>query len=294
MLVATKAPSKPLIADSFEPFAKLGAVKYRQDTGFFYVESNSMPDHKMMDERTRSWPVNWMSSAVTVVEAAITTITSPPRTFKGSLAKTIRSLMHSMAMRSMDTPSQTGRRSRASISSTAIQRQGLAITTTQPRLIPMSTVDSMVKSLSAMVKSIRNRVLVLFVKHFRRFEVARSLASKQRITRALASKSKSVARLAPKARLTWISLNGPVLRPASLYRVRQSGQTGCCRSNLLAMAKVHHHLSNGKTRRLEPKHLLSVFGIRLPIKRSLIGWSTTFPLMLVISTRTTIERELLA
>ncbi len=48
MLVATKAPGKPLLADSFEPFAKLGAVKYRQDADSFYVESNSMPDHQMM------------------------------------------------------------------------------------------------------------------------------------------------------------------------------------------------------------------------------------------------------
>ncbi len=47
-LVATSVPSKPAIADSFEPFAKQGALKYRQDAQFFYVESNSMPDHKMM------------------------------------------------------------------------------------------------------------------------------------------------------------------------------------------------------------------------------------------------------
>lgn len=47
-LVSTKALSKPGIADSFEPFAKRNALKYRQDAKFFYVESNSMPDHKMM------------------------------------------------------------------------------------------------------------------------------------------------------------------------------------------------------------------------------------------------------
>ncbi len=47
-LVAAKVPGKPAIADTFEPFAKLKAVTYRQDDKFFYVESNSMPDHKMM------------------------------------------------------------------------------------------------------------------------------------------------------------------------------------------------------------------------------------------------------
>jgi hypothetical protein len=47
-LVATRAESKPAIADSFEPFALLKSVKYRQDSKFFYVESNSMPDHRMM------------------------------------------------------------------------------------------------------------------------------------------------------------------------------------------------------------------------------------------------------
>lgn len=47
-LVATTSASKPAMADSFEPFAKQGALKYRQDAQFFYVESNSMPDHKMM------------------------------------------------------------------------------------------------------------------------------------------------------------------------------------------------------------------------------------------------------
>ncbi len=47
-LVATKAESKPAIADSFEPFAKRNALNYHQDTKYFYVESNSMPDHKMM------------------------------------------------------------------------------------------------------------------------------------------------------------------------------------------------------------------------------------------------------
>lgn len=47
-LVATAAESKPFIADSFEPFAMLKALKYRQDSKYFYVESNSMPDHRMM------------------------------------------------------------------------------------------------------------------------------------------------------------------------------------------------------------------------------------------------------
>jgi hypothetical protein len=46
--VATKAESKPAIADSFEPFAKRNSLKYRQDGQFFYVESNSIPDHRMM------------------------------------------------------------------------------------------------------------------------------------------------------------------------------------------------------------------------------------------------------
>lgn len=47
-LVVANVPSKPAIAETFEPFAKLKAVKYRQDEDFFYVESNSMPDHRMM------------------------------------------------------------------------------------------------------------------------------------------------------------------------------------------------------------------------------------------------------
>jgi len=47
-LVVANVPSKPAIAETFEPFAKLNAVKYRQDDDFFYVESNSMPDHRMM------------------------------------------------------------------------------------------------------------------------------------------------------------------------------------------------------------------------------------------------------
>ncbi len=47
-LVVANFPSKPAIAETFEPFAKLKAVKYRQDEDFFYVESNSMPDHRMM------------------------------------------------------------------------------------------------------------------------------------------------------------------------------------------------------------------------------------------------------
>ena len=47
-LVVANVPNKPAIAETFEPFAKLKAVKYRQDEEFFYVESNSMPDHRMM------------------------------------------------------------------------------------------------------------------------------------------------------------------------------------------------------------------------------------------------------
>ena len=38
----------PEIAAAFEPFAKLNALRYRQDNRFFYVESNGMPDHPMM------------------------------------------------------------------------------------------------------------------------------------------------------------------------------------------------------------------------------------------------------
>lgn len=44
----SKAESVPGIADSFEPFAKRNVLKYRQDGRFFYVESDSMPDHRMM------------------------------------------------------------------------------------------------------------------------------------------------------------------------------------------------------------------------------------------------------
>ena len=36
------------IAQAFEPFAKLNAIKYRSDERYFYVESNGMPDHPMM------------------------------------------------------------------------------------------------------------------------------------------------------------------------------------------------------------------------------------------------------
>ncbi len=43
-------PRRPVIADSFEPFARLNSLKYRQDDKYFYVESNSMPDHRMMVE----------------------------------------------------------------------------------------------------------------------------------------------------------------------------------------------------------------------------------------------------
>ena len=38
----------PEIAAAFEPFAKLNALRYRQDNRFLYVESNGMPDHPMM------------------------------------------------------------------------------------------------------------------------------------------------------------------------------------------------------------------------------------------------------
>jgi Raf kinase inhibitor-like YbhB/YbcL family protein len=47
-LVVANVPSKPTVAETFEPFANLKAIKYRQDDKFFYVESNSMPDHRMM------------------------------------------------------------------------------------------------------------------------------------------------------------------------------------------------------------------------------------------------------
>lgn len=50
-LVQTAAPksnSRPGIAATFEPFAKLNAIKFRQDIDFFYVESNGIPDHRMM------------------------------------------------------------------------------------------------------------------------------------------------------------------------------------------------------------------------------------------------------
>jgi len=47
-LVVANIPAKPTIAETFEPFAKLNAIKVRQDQKFFYVESNSMPDHRMM------------------------------------------------------------------------------------------------------------------------------------------------------------------------------------------------------------------------------------------------------
>jgi Raf kinase inhibitor-like YbhB/YbcL family protein len=38
----------PEIAQAFEPFAKLKAIAYRWDDRYFYVESNGIPDHKMM------------------------------------------------------------------------------------------------------------------------------------------------------------------------------------------------------------------------------------------------------
>ena len=36
------------IANTFEPYAKLNALKYRRDDRFFFVESNGMPGHRMM------------------------------------------------------------------------------------------------------------------------------------------------------------------------------------------------------------------------------------------------------
>ncbi len=47
-LVTIRAETKTSIADSFEPFALLKAITYRQDSKFFYVESNSIPDHQLM------------------------------------------------------------------------------------------------------------------------------------------------------------------------------------------------------------------------------------------------------
>ncbi len=47
-LTSTSVSKKSNPADSFEPFVKKGEVKFRQDDQYFYVESNSMPDHKMM------------------------------------------------------------------------------------------------------------------------------------------------------------------------------------------------------------------------------------------------------
>ena len=46
--VVANVPTKPSIADTFEPYVKRKAIKVRQDEKFFYVESNSMPDHRMM------------------------------------------------------------------------------------------------------------------------------------------------------------------------------------------------------------------------------------------------------
>ncbi len=53
VLIHTTMPNNavvdpPEIAAAFEPFAKLNALRYRQDNRFFYVESNGMPDHPMM------------------------------------------------------------------------------------------------------------------------------------------------------------------------------------------------------------------------------------------------------
>lgn len=45
---APKSDNRPGIVATFEPFAKLNAIKYRQDNDFFYVESNGIPDHRMM------------------------------------------------------------------------------------------------------------------------------------------------------------------------------------------------------------------------------------------------------
>lgn len=53
VLIHTTIPNNavvapPEIAAAFEPFAKMNALRYRQDNRFFYVESNGMPDHPMM------------------------------------------------------------------------------------------------------------------------------------------------------------------------------------------------------------------------------------------------------
>ena len=46
---AAKSTHSPAnIVDTFEPFAKLNAIKYREGNLYFYVESNGMPDHQMM------------------------------------------------------------------------------------------------------------------------------------------------------------------------------------------------------------------------------------------------------
>ncbi len=47
-LVSTAVEKKPAIAESFQPFVERNGIKIRQDERFFYVESNAMPDHKMM------------------------------------------------------------------------------------------------------------------------------------------------------------------------------------------------------------------------------------------------------
>jgi hypothetical protein len=44
----TQMAEPPRIEETFEPFAKLKAIEYRKDNRFFYVESNGMPDHRMM------------------------------------------------------------------------------------------------------------------------------------------------------------------------------------------------------------------------------------------------------
>ncbi len=46
--IHTETIGPPKIEDTFEPFAKLKAVEYRKDNRFFYLESNGMPDHRMM------------------------------------------------------------------------------------------------------------------------------------------------------------------------------------------------------------------------------------------------------
>lgn len=47
-LVAAKAVHAARIAETFDAFVKRNAIKVRQDDRYYYVESNAMPDHRMM------------------------------------------------------------------------------------------------------------------------------------------------------------------------------------------------------------------------------------------------------